>query len=205
MKSRIESKIIVANPVLYKQGPLSHIRRPMDILSILLTVVLVAVSILIVLIVLLQRPKQEGLGTAFGGGSLDSALGAHTSDVLQKITTWFGVIFFISAISLSMIKARQFKDSAASNILEEVEKREPTLPGGLPASLGALPKADDKLTLPATKPDSKPATKPDSKPDAKKATGPKSAPPKKKAATTPAPVIPKKTPSPAASDKPAKK
>lgn len=104
----------------------------MAILSILLTVAIIAVSILMVLIVLVQRPKQEGLGAAFGGGTLDSALGAHTTDILQKITTWLGIIFFVSAIGLAMIKTRQFSASAASDVLENVETREPELPGGIP-------------------------------------------------------------------------
>lgn len=110
----------------------------MAILSILLTVIIVAVSILIVLIVLIQRPKQEGLGAAFGGGTLDSALGAHTTDVLQKATTWLGIIFFVSAIGLAMVKTREFRASAASDVLENVEDREPEMPG-LPPELSDLP------------------------------------------------------------------
>ncbi len=103
----------------------------MAILSILLTVVIIAVSILMVLIVLIQRPKQEGLGAAFGGGSLDSALGAHTTDILQKFTTWLGILFFISAIGLAMVKTREFRSSAANDVLEKVVDREPTLPEGI--------------------------------------------------------------------------
>lgn len=136
------------NPALYKPIPVSHIRRPMAIISILLTVIIITVSILLVLIVLAQRPKQEGLGAAFGGSTLDSALGAHTTDILQKITTWLGIIFFVSAIGLAMIKAREFRSSAASNVLESVEEREMDLPD-LPAELqnmeipGTTAPADD--------------------------------------------------------------
>jgi len=111
----------------------------MAILSILLTVVIVAVSILIVLIVLLQRPKQEGLGAAFGGGTLDSALGAHTTDVLQKMTSWLGVIFFVSAIALAMIKAREFRASAAKDVLEQVDKKENPQAPGLPPAMSDRP------------------------------------------------------------------
>ena len=121
----------------------------MAILSILLTVIIVAVSILMVLVVLIQRPKQEGLGAAFGGGTLDSALGAHTTDVLQKITTWLGIIFFVSAIGLAMVKTRQFQATAANNVLEGVEGREPQLPG-LPPELYNQP----ALNTPAPAPSS---------------------------------------------------
>jgi len=130
------------NPALYKPNPMSHIPPPMAILSILLTVILVAVSILIVLIVLVQRPKQEGLGAAFGGGTLDSALGADTTDVLKKTTTYLGVIFFLSAVGLAMVKTRQFKDSASSDLLDAVESRETEMPF-LPPELMNLPDLED--------------------------------------------------------------
>jgi preprotein translocase subunit SecG len=110
----------------------------MAILSILLTVIIIAVSVLMVLVVLIQRPKQEGLGAAFGGGALDSALGAHTTDILQKFTTWLGIVFFVSAIGLAMVKTREFRGSAADGILEGVEAKKPELPG-LPPELSNIP------------------------------------------------------------------
>ncbi|MDF1825091.1 MAG: preprotein translocase subunit SecG [Verrucomicrobiales bacterium] len=149
---RVGKFIVMAmNPALYKPLPVSHIRRPMAILSILLTVIIVTVSILMVLIVLAQRPKQEGLGAAFGGSTLDSALGAHTTDILQKITTWLGILFFVSAIGLAMVKTREFRASAASDVLKSVENREtemPTLPPELqnlsvPESSAPAPVIDD--------------------------------------------------------------
>lgn len=110
----------------------------MAILSILFTVIIIAVSILMVLVVLIQRPKQEGLGAAFGGGALDSALGAHTTDVLQKFTTWLGIIFFVSAIGLAMVKTRQYKASAGKDLLQGVEAKQPELPG-LPPEISNIP------------------------------------------------------------------
>ncbi|MEX2581441.1 MAG: preprotein translocase subunit SecG [Verrucomicrobiales bacterium] len=120
----------------------------MAILSIIFTVIIVAVSILIVLVVLVQRPKQEGLGAAFGGGTLDSALGAHTTDVLQKATTVLGVIFFVSAIGLAMVKTREFRASAASDVLEGVDSSETSAPD-LPPSLSDLPRPDESEPAPA--------------------------------------------------------
>lgn len=136
---------------LYKPLPVSHIRRPMAILSILLTVIIIAVSILMVLVVLIQRPKQEGLGAAFGGGTLDSALGAHTTDILQKFTTWLGIIFFVSAIGLAMVKTREFRDSAASDLLEGVEAKKPEIPG-LPPELMNIPGLENISVEPGTAP-----------------------------------------------------
>jgi|SRR5690606_28573221 len=138
----------------------------MAILSILLTAVIVVASVLLVLIVLIQRPKQEGLGAAFGGGALDSALGAHTTDVLQKFTTYLGIAFFVSAIGLAMVKTRQFRAAAADNLLEGVEARSAELPE-LPPEItnlpsldglsGELPKPAAEEATPAATPEATPA------------------------------------------------
>jgi len=185
----------------------------MAILSILLTAIIIIVSILIVLIVLVQRPKQEGLGAAFGGGAFDSALGAHTTDVLQKITTYFAIFFFVSAIGLSMINARKFREAAVNNPLENLDKREmpttPDLPNGLDGALSPLvpllndadkgktevptpveaPKADapkaDAPKAEAPKADAPKAEAP--KADAPKAEAPKAAAPKSDAPKAEAP------------------
>lgn len=158
----------------------------MAILSILLTVIIIAVSILMVLVVLIQRPKQEGLGAAFGGGTLDSALGAHTTDILQKFTTWLGIIFFVSAIGLAMVKTREFRDSAASDLLEGVEAKQPDVPG-LPPELMNIPGLENISVEPGTAPESAPA---ETAPAAPAPATPAPAAPAPAAATTPAPATP---------------
>ncbi len=173
----------------------------MAILSILLTVIIVTVSILLVLVVLIQRPKQEGLGAAFGGGAFDSALGAHTTDILQKITSWLGVIFFVCAIALSMITAHQNKRSGANDLLEGVKDKAAELPAGLPADLSNIPGLEGMTTTPAAE---KPAPAAETKPAAKK---PAPVAETKPAAKKPAPVAETKPaaekPAPAAETKPA--
>ena len=48
----------------------------MNILINLLLIAFVVVSCLLILVVLMQRPKQEGLGAAFGSGMTDQMFGA---------------------------------------------------------------------------------------------------------------------------------
>ncbi len=152
-----------------------HIPRLMEItpiLSVLLTAIIILVSILIVLVVLVQRPKQEGLGAAFGGGAFDSALGAHTTDVLQKITTYLAIIFFASSIGLAMVKSREFTKSAANDVLEQVDEQDepaPVLPPVLddaqpdapaPAPAAATEDAPAPAPAAATTEDAAPADEP---------------------------------------------
>jgi protein translocase SecG subunit len=63
----------------------------------------VIVCVLLCLVVLMQRSKQEGLGAAFGGGFTESVWGAQTSQVLVKATVWLAALFFILSIGLARL------------------------------------------------------------------------------------------------------
>jgi len=103
----------------------------------LLSVLLGIVSVLIVLIVLMQRPKQEGLGAAFGGGMKDQMFGAQTTNVLQKGTVYLAVMFFLFALIISVLTAKSVReDSDAMDQLKKsaaVEIEEPDPLEGIPA------------------------------------------------------------------------
>ena len=76
------------------------------VINILLTIH-VLVSLLLVLLVLMQRPKSEGLGAAFGGGMTDNLFGAQSTNVLQTITRWLGFIFFALSLGLSILYVKK--------------------------------------------------------------------------------------------------
>ena len=76
-----------------------------------LTAILAIVCLLMVLIVLMQRPKQEGLGAAFGGGVTDQMWGAQTTNVLQKATVALAIIFFVITLILAVLVGKQQKHS----------------------------------------------------------------------------------------------
>jgi preprotein translocase subunit SecG len=76
------------------------------VINILLTIH-VLVSLLIIVLVLMQRPKSEGLGAAFGGGMTDNLFGAQGTNVLQTITRWLGFIFFALSLSLSVLYVKK--------------------------------------------------------------------------------------------------
>jgi preprotein translocase subunit SecG len=73
----------------------------------------VLVSLVMVLVILMQRPKSEGLGAAFGGGVTENIFGAQTTNVLVKFTTWIAGVFFALTFALSILYAhRSTADSA---------------------------------------------------------------------------------------------
>ena len=92
----------------------------MSILINFLLAVNVIVSILIIFLVLMQRPKSEGLGAAFGGGMTENLFGAQTTNVLANATRWLGGFFFLLTLVLSMLYSHQskYKSSIAQKLAE---------------------------------------------------------------------------------------
>lgn len=91
-----------------------------DILDIsinLLIATQVLVCVLLLGIILMQRPKQEGLGAAFGAGLTDQAFGARTTDVLQKGTVYLGTAFMVICMTLSLLLVHR-SDARKSNLGE---------------------------------------------------------------------------------------
>ena len=62
----------------------------------------VVVSLLLVLMVLLQRPRSDGLGT-LSGGALEATLGPNAAGVLRGATAWMGVAFLINSLLLTAL------------------------------------------------------------------------------------------------------
>jgi preprotein translocase subunit SecG len=78
----------------------------------LLLVVFVIVCLLMTLLILMQRPKQEGLGAAFGGGVTDQVFGARTTNVLQRGTVYLGSLFFLLSLTLAVLIGHQNKKTS---------------------------------------------------------------------------------------------
>jgi preprotein translocase subunit SecG len=79
----------------------------MNLLINLFLVVFVLVALLMVLVILMQRPKSEGLGAAFGGAVTENIFGAQTTNVLVKFTTWLAGVFFALTLGLSILYAHR--------------------------------------------------------------------------------------------------
>jgi preprotein translocase subunit SecG len=71
-------------------------------MQIVLVDLLVVVSLLLVLMVLLQRPRSDGLGT-LSGGALEATLGPNAAGVLRGATAWMGVAFLINSLLLTAL------------------------------------------------------------------------------------------------------
>src|SRR3977135_1301197 len=95
----------------------------MTLLINILLGIYVFVAVLMMLVILMQRPKSEGLGAAFGRGVTEILFGAQTTNVLTKVTGWLAAIFFLLTFILSILYAR--KANTTSNLSSRIEA-EPT-------------------------------------------------------------------------------
>lgn len=124
----------------------------------LLLVIHVIICLLLALVVLMQRPKQEGLGAAFGGGLTDQAFGARTTDVLQKGTVYLGTLFFVITLILAILIGKRQSQNPTLTIdpveqAEEVVSPEdvPEVPAEtkpavqMPQQSSPAQKADEKI------------------------------------------------------------
>ena len=94
----------------------------MQILINFLLAIYVLVALLMVLVILMQRPKSEGLGAAFGAGVTENIFGAQTTNVLVKFTAWLVGIFFALTFVLSVLYSH--KTSRDSGLRRELLKQQ---------------------------------------------------------------------------------
>ena len=93
----------------------------MSIILSILIAIHILVCALMILVVLMKRPRSEGLGSAFGGGLTDNVFGSQTTNVLARFTTWMGIAFFAITLLLSILtaKANSGKTAVQKKLLSE--------------------------------------------------------------------------------------
>ncbi len=102
----------------------------------ILTFILILTSVFIVLVVLMQRAKNDGgMGAAMGGSSMESTFGADTSNVLTKATINAAIIFFVLSFVLYLAHIYQTKHrEAVDGILPTIAAPASTAPASQPAT-----------------------------------------------------------------------
>ena len=132
----------------------------MSILIGCLYVVEVVVCLLLALVVMLQKPKEGGLGGAIGGGMLEASLGADAGNVLIKTTAILGAIFLANTLVLARLTSTVHARSLMAQEAEPTAEAAPALPmaapelpaaPATPAEAPALPTPAPATPAPTTK------------------------------------------------------
>lgn len=86
----------------------------MEIAIGIFSFLLLLLCLFTLLLVLVQKPRADGgLGAALGGGSMEAALGAESSNVLNKTTIYSVIGFFILTFALYLGNLASIEDSQA--------------------------------------------------------------------------------------------
>ena len=93
-----------------------------------LYVVEVLVCILLAMVVMLQKPKEGGLGGALGGSMMEAALGADAGNVLIRTTAILGAIFLLNTLVLARLTSTVHSRSLMAREAEPAAETAPAAP-----------------------------------------------------------------------------
>ena len=120
-----------------------------DFLLYASVVVLFLVCLLVVLIILMQRPSANaGMGSALGGGAAESVFGGESANVLSKMTTTLTVILFILSFGLYLGFVAREKKTPSAIAPAAATATKPASPE-VPAATTATTPAATAPTVPA--------------------------------------------------------
>jgi preprotein translocase subunit SecG len=81
----------------------------MSILIGLLTAVHVLVALFVILLVLMQKSSEQGVGAAFGGGMTETVFGAGTTTALVRMTIWCACLLLATTLILAVLHSHRTK------------------------------------------------------------------------------------------------
>lgn len=129
-----------------------------DFLLYASVVALFLVCILVVLVILMQRPSANaGMGSALGGGAAETVFGGESANVLSKMTTALTVILFVLSFGLYLGFVAREKPVAKAL---DAKSTAPVAAPAAPAAAAPVTPAVTTPAAPATaaaKPQSTPA------------------------------------------------
>jgi preprotein translocase subunit SecG len=111
----------------------------LSILIPILLTILVIVCVLLTLVILMQRPRSEGLGAAFGSGMTENIFGAQTTTVLTKATTYLGGLFFGITLLLTILISRQSSERRTGLLESELQNTKPAPAATVAPKTSAVP------------------------------------------------------------------
>jgi preprotein translocase subunit SecG len=99
-----------------------------------LIVIHVLICLSLILVILMQSSKGEGLATALGGGSLTGAVfgGRGTATFLSKATTILAIAFMCSSLVLTFVSPARQIERTESAVKKGLRQQ---LPGDQPTTL----------------------------------------------------------------------
>ena len=109
----------------------------MSILIGLLTAVHVLVALFVVLLVLMQKSSEQGVGAAFGGGMTETVFGAGTTTALVRMTIWCASLLLATTLLLAVLYSHRTK--TGGSLMRRTLATMPAAPTGPATEQPAFP------------------------------------------------------------------
>ena len=114
----------------------------MSILIGLLTAVHVVIALFVIILVLMQKSSEQGVGAAFGGGMTETVFGAGTTTALVRMTIWCASLLLATTLILAVLHSHRGK--TGGSLMERTLATTPQVP----ASQSQFPLASQPSTEP---------------------------------------------------------
>jgi len=108
----------------------------MPILISVLLIVEVLAAFLLIVVILAQKSKDQGLGMAFGGGMGESLFGSRAGNMLTRMTVVLIAVFMLTTIGLGILFAGRSGNDGS--VMATAEAQAPLAPVA-PAAQATLP------------------------------------------------------------------
>jgi protein translocase SecG subunit len=109
----------------------------LPILKSVLLIVEVLSAFLLVVVILAQKSKDQGLGMAFGSGMGESLFGSRAGNVLTRMTVTLSVVFMATTIFLGILFARG--TTSTGSVMDRADTQMPLAPAAPAAAPMAAP------------------------------------------------------------------
>jgi len=120
----------------------------------LIAVLFVIVSVVLILVILIQKGRGGGLSAAFGGGMASGLLGSKTGDFLTWVTISLVAVFLVMAVLLA-----KFYKPSISGYSPENTSAQTKQPASQPTAPAGQPVPETTPSAPETTPTGQPAPK----------------------------------------------
>ena len=121
----------------------------MSILIGILTAVHVLVALFVILLVLMQKSSEQGVGAAFGGGMTETVFGAGTTTALVRMTIYCACLLLATTLILAMLHSQANRRGAGGSLMRRTLSTMPAAPAGQSTEQPAFPVAPQS-TAPGT-------------------------------------------------------
>jgi preprotein translocase subunit SecG len=109
----------------------------MSVLIGVLTAVHVLVALILIVLVLMQKSQDQGVGAAFGGGVTETMFGGGATTALVRMTIWCACVLLATTLILAVLHGRQGR--TGGSLLQRAVGEQPASPAPLPAAPAPAP------------------------------------------------------------------